>query len=629
MNRLHRIFTTLIIMLWAVMAAYAQEGMSIVGGLREMEKDLDARTESVRDQNNTFCALIKVYTTADNLTFDNGQLGIVRVEQKKKQSEWWVYVPEGTEKLKITHPQYGQLNTNTEDGFIHFAPLKRATVYRLELRTPQMDALEQIDRDGFLILETQPAGAQVYLTRHGIEEYIGLTPVQKKLHYGNYVYRIVMPNYQNTEGVITIDAPTVHERKKLESQLFAVQDNAAFGELTITTYPFYADVSIDGQNVGTTPMSYNLPVGEYEVVLSKQGFNTVSQHVNVVEDEIMIHVDLQQEGSSTPYNASPKREIEQKTEPVKQEVEIEEVIEEVVEEVVEEETVEEAEDNKKENVLSVENKEILPEEIQKLLENMVFVEGGKFRMGAQSSDPTEPNYDQSAEEDEAPVHFVTLSDYYICKYEVTQALWTAVMGTTIEMEKFKAGLQGEPSTGESDDYPMCYVGNGDAKVFCRKLSALTGKNFRLPTEAEWEYAARGGNKSRGYRYSGSNNVNVVAHAKDNSVVKKVSSDQVGSVVNGKVIGFIKKYKVGKKRPNELGIYDMSGNVWEWCSDIFGDYHDSPQTNPKGLSPEEGEYHILRGGSCYYPSHCSRVSYREGAVSGTKNANVGFRVVCEP
>ncbi|MBR3950433.1 MAG: SUMF1/EgtB/PvdO family nonheme iron enzyme, partial [Bacteroidaceae bacterium] len=559
-----------------------------------------------------------------NLTFDNGQLGIVRVEQKKKQSEWWVYVPEGTEKLKIAHPQYGQLNTG--DGFIHFAPLKRATVYRLELRTPQMDALEQIDRDGFLILETQPAGAQVYLTRHGVEEYIGLTPVQKKLHYGNYVYRIVMPNYQNAEGVITIDAPTVHERKKLESQLFAVQDNAAFGELTITTYPFYADVSIDGQNVGTTPMSYNLPVGEYEVVLSKQGFNTVSQHVNVVEDEIMIHVDLQQEGSSTPNNASPKREIEQKTEPVKQEVEIEEVIEEVVEEVVEEETVEEAEDNKKENVLSVENKEILPEEIQKLLENMVFVEGGKFRMGAQSSDPTELNYDQSAEEDEAPVHFVTLSDYYICKYEVTQALWTAVMGSTLEMEKFNAGMQYEGSVGVGDDYPMYYVGNGDAKVFCRNLSALTGKKFRLPTEAEWEYAARGGNKSRGYRYSGSNKHQEVADRAPEKVDKFTFNFGTGNYTAPKGI---KLSRVGKKRPNELGIYDMSGNVWEWCSDIFGDYEDSPQTNPKGLSLEKGKYHILRGGSSFYPSHCSRVTYREGAVSGTKNANVGFRVVCEP
>ena len=378
MNRLHRIFTTLIIMLWAVMAAYAQEGMSIAGGLREMEKDLDARTESVRDQNNTLCALIKVYTTADNLTFDNGQLGIVRVEQKKKQSEWWVYVPEGTEKLKIAHPQYGQLNTG--DGFIHFAPLKRATVYRLELRTPQMDALEQIDRDGYLILETQPDGAQVYLIRHGVEEYIGLTPIQKKLHYGNYVYRIVMPNYQNAEGVITIDAPTVHERKKMVSQLFAIQDNIAFGELNITTYPFYADVSIDGQNVGTTPMSYNLPVGEYEVVLSKQGFNTVSQHVNVVEDEITIHVDLQQEGSSTPYNASPKREIEQKTEPVKQEVEIEEVIEEVVEEVVEEESVKEV----------VEDAE---EEKQKA-ERRAEQERRNIESGKNTSSPIHPRFEQ-------------------------------------------------------------------------------------------------------------------------------------------------------------------------------------------------------------------------------------------
>ena len=288
MNRLHRIFTTLIIMLWAVMAAYAQEGMSIAGGLREMEKDLDARTESVRDQNNTLCALIKVYTTADNLTFDNGQLGIVRVEQKKKQSEWWVYVPEGTEKLKIAHPQYGQLNTG--DGFIHFAPLKRATVYRLELRTPQMDALEQIDRDGFLILETQPAGAQVSIIRYGEEVYKGETPLQQEFHYGSYTYVISKSGYRDEEGVLVIDQDQVILTKNMIPLINVSQADSSqvSGKLQIITKPYFAEISVDSIPLGTTPRTLHLPVGEYEVMLSKQGYDTLYRHVNIAADSLTL-----------------------------------------------------------------------------------------------------------------------------------------------------------------------------------------------------------------------------------------------------------------------------------------------------------------------------------------------------
>ena len=186
---------------------------------------------------------------------------------------------------------------------------------------------------------------------------------------------------------------------------------------------------------------------------------------------------------------------------------------------------------------------------------MVWVEGGTFRMGATSEQGSEA-YDR-----EKPVHSVTLSSYCIGKTEVTQALWKAVMGTN-------------PSLFKGDNLPVECVSWDDCQAFIRKLNVLTGQNFRLPTEAEWEFACRGGNNSRGYKYSGSNYIDNVAWYRDNSGDKT--------------------HPVATKSPNELGIYDMSGNVSEWCSDWYGDYSSGAQTNPKG--PYGGSHRVSRGGS---------------------------------
>lgn len=190
--------------------------------------------------------------------------------------------------------------------------------------------------------------------------------------------------------------------------------------------------------------------------------------------------------------------------------------------------------------------------------NMVWVDGGTFRMGATSEQGSDA--DSDADSDEKPVHSVTLNSYYIGKTEVTQALWKAVMGSN-------------PSYFEGDDLPVEQVSWDDCQEFIRKLNSLTGQNFRLPTEAEWEFACRGGNNSRGYKYSGSNYIDNVAWNWDNS---------------GK-----KTHPVATKSPNELGIYDMSGNVWEWCADRYGDYSSGAQTNPKG--PYDGSSRVIRGG----------------------------------
>ena len=199
---------------------------------------------------------------------------------------------------------------------------------------------------------------------------------------------------------------------------------------------------------------------------------------------------------------------------------------------------------------------------------MVRVEGGTFTMGATAEQGSD------ADSDEKPTHQVTLSSYSIGKTEVTQALWQAVMGSN-------------PSNFKGSNLPVEEVSWEDCQTFIRKLNALTGKNFRLPTEAEWEFAARGGNNSRGYKYSGSNTLSNVAWYDDNSSNKT--------------------HPVATKAPNELGIYDMSGNVYEWCNDWYDDYTSASQTNPTG--PNSELYRVGRGGSWRGNARYCRVSSR--------------------
>ena len=220
--------------------------------------------------------------------------------------------------------------------------------------------------------------------------------------------------------------------------------------------------------------------------------------------------------------------------------------------------------------------------------DMIMVEGGTFTMGA-TSEQGEDAYSH-----EKPVHQVTLSDYYIGETEVTQALWKAVMGTN-------------PSYFKGDSNPVEKVSWNDCQEFIRKLNSLTGRTFRLPTEAEWEYAARGGNQSKGYKYSGSNTLSSVAWYADNS------SSQT--------------HAVKTKSPNELGLYDMSGNVYEWCSDWYGSYQSSTQTNPQG--PSSGSDRVLRGGSWEINARCCRVSLRNNYSPDVRYYDHGLRLVLVP
>jgi len=209
-----------------------------------------------------------------------------------------------------------------------------------------------------------------------------------------------------------------------------------------------------------------------------------------------------------------------------------------------------------------------------------------------------------------------LSDFYIGKYEVTQQLWEYVMkyrgtcadGSTMSAYDSDVWLGSKPSSsyGVGDYYPAYYVSWEDiVNIFIPRLNKITGKTFRLPTEAEWEYAARGGNMSQGYKYSGSNTIDDVAWYYDNS------SETT--------------HEVGTKAPNELGLYDMSGNVYEWCSDWYGWYSSSAQSNPTG--PSSGSSRVVRGGSRSSFAHFCRVSARNIQFPDDRSLLLGFRLVC--
>lgn len=239
---------------------------------------------------------------------------------------------------------------------------------------------------------------------------------------------------------------------------------------------------------------------------------------------------------------------------------------------------------------------------------MIFVEGGTFQMGSNDGDS-----------DEKPIHTVTLNDFYMDKYEVTQKLYQDVMGTN-------------PSYWKGDSLPVEMVSWYDAVEFCNALSQKEGltpaytisgtsvtwnqnaNGYRLPTEAEWEYAAGGGASNR-TKWAGTNsesNLGNYAWYLDNSY--NLGSDHPNYGTN----------EVGTKQPNSLSLYDMSGNVWEWCWDWFGDYSSSSQTNPTG--PLSGSDRVLRGGCWYYDATVCRVACRYDFLPSSRNLILGFRLI---
>ena len=223
---------------------------------------------------------------------------------------------------------------------------------------------------------------------------------------------------------------------------------------------------------------------------------------------------------------------------------------------------------------------------------MVLVEGGTFEMGDEHG---------LGEANEQPVHSVTLKTFSIAKTETTVRQWRTYCNET-----GRSMPSDVPAGGWKDDHPMVNVNWQDAVAYCDWLSDKTGKLYRLPTEAEWEYAARGGKLSTGYKYAGGQSIDMTGWYADNSG------------------GGTKP--VAQKRANELVLYDMSGNVWEWCHDWYGEnyYATSPASNPRG--PTSGSTRVLRGGSWFYSAAGCRVAYRFIYDPSFRNSGSGFRVV---
>lgn len=408
-----------------------------------------------------------------------------------------------------------------------------------------------------------------------------------RLASGSYMVECKKTYHKSTSREITVTTAMMGNTIELE------QPVAITGSIDIMSSPANAQVSIDGKVVGTTPLFIpEYIIGGHDVVISRDGYSTHSERISLEEGGTAsvnatlslgrpititcatagahIFVDGIDMGAS-PFNGSlsfgshkvyatagGKRTAERTVDVPNGTGALQPV------------------------ALSFFGNETFT--VKGVQFTMVAVEGGTFTMGAT---PEQTGYDN----DEQPTHQVTLSSYYIGETEVTQALWEAVMGNN-------------PSFFKGKQLPVEQVSWNDCQEFIRKLNDLTGKKFRLPTEAEWEFAASGGKKSRGYKYSGSNNITDVAW------------------YDGKSGG--NTHPVKTKQANELGIYDMSGNVWEWCQDWYGSYNSNAQTNPTG--PISGSARVDRGGSWLHFAGYCRSSGRGYCGHYLRNHYLGFRLV---
>ena len=375
--------------------------------------------------------------------------------------------------------------------------------------------------DTATITLTAPNSAEIWIngTKRGIGSWSGA------LASGTYIFEARKDGHTSGKLTKTISSTPAAQSYTLPAP------TPITGALTITSIPLMAEVSLDGNPAGRTPLDLkNIITGGHTISISKTGYNTYTQSVIIAE------------GKTTTLNATlTKQAVATPSAPTT-------------------------------TTTATPNIE------------MIFVKGGTFTMGATAEQGSD------ASSNEKPTHSVKLSDFYIGKYEVTQAQWKAIMGTN-------------PSNWKGDNLPVECVSWDDIQEFITKLNAQTGKKYRLPTEAEWEYAARGGNQSKGYKYSGSNSISNIAWYDANS--NKMT------------------HIVGQKSPNELGIYDMSGNVWEWCQDWLGNYSSSFQTNPIG--PSSGSYRVLRGGSWSYVARTCRVSIRGYSKPADRYNRHGFRL----
>ena len=563
------------------------------------ENDISAQTQPRKDLNDRNCALVKILYVGEIVDVE----GNVVKPIVKRSNEFWIYMPQNSRQIKIVARNYIPMMITFKDYGIE--KLESNKTYVLILVKPSAQN-EPVDAGGnFYAISVQPRNAVV--TIDGIQQNVSSDgEYSTMLPYGTHTYKVEAGGYISKSGsfsvssgdmppisvslvsalaTVSVTCPTpavslyvdkksvgnapwsgslregMHlvEAKKngYRSQRKTIQLSqqqkldVAFGELvailgnlSVNYKPFGADVYVDGKKLGQSPRVFNgLLVGNHQVEVRKDGYATNKKSVMISEGQTAsISGTLSSNTASSSNGYASNSSVSSGS-----------------------------------NVISIPVRNGITIE-------MVKVEAGTFMMGATSEM-------QNPYDDEKPVHQVALTnDYYMSKYEVTQALWQAVTGKN-------------PSKFKGDNLPVERVSWNDCQVFIRNLNNMTGRKFRLPTEAEWEYAARGGKKSRGYQYSGSSNISDVAWFDD--------------------INRNKKHPVGTKQANELGLYDMSGNVWEWCQDRYGSYSSSFQKNPTGAIM--GEYRVFRGGRWGANERIGRTSCRSYCTPDFSYFNLGLRL----
>ena len=591
---------TLLFLLFVLQTIAAFSQKLLVESFKLAENDISAQTQPRKDLNDRNCALVKVLYVGEIVDVE----GNVVKPIVKRSNEFWIYMPQNSRQIKIVARNYIPMMITFEDYGIE--KLESNKTYVLTIVKPH-DSYETVDAGGnFYAISVQPRNAVV--TIDGIQQNVSSDgEYSAMLPYGTHTYKVEAGGYISKSGsfsvssgdmapinvslvsalaTVSVTCPTpavslyvdkksvgnvpwsgslkegMHliEVKKngYRSQQKTIQLSqqqkldvvfgelvAILGNLSVNYKPFGADVYVDGKKLGQSPRVFNgLLVGNHQVEVRKDGYTTDKKSVTISEGQTMSI-----SGTLTSNTASSSNGYASSS-----------------------------------SVSSGGNEISIPVK-NGITIDMVKVEAGTFMMGATSEMENPYSW-------EKPVHQVTLTnDYYIGKYEVTQALWQSVMGSN-------------PSYFKGDNLPVETVSCDDCKEFISKLNRITGRKFRLPTEAEWEYAARGGKKSRGYQYSGSSNISDVAWYDGNS----------GS----------KTHPVGTKQANELGIYDMTGNVWEWCQDRYGSYVSSSQKNPTGTV--RGSNRVYRGGGWDIFAWSCRLSCRNYGPPYFRYDYLGLRLV---
>ncbi len=653
--------TLIFLMLVAIQCVAVQaQQVELIKSFKALAFDLDAQNDEYKkmDENGNIAAIIKIPTTDTRYTFDGGALGIVATVQHT--AETWVYVPPGLMKITLAHPIFGM-----QRNYFFDIEIEAARVYEMELYPRKVTEIAQADAGGqYVILTTDPKVAGVKLG-DGAVDYVTDGYFEKFMPYGSHSLEVSAAMYETFKGEIVVSGEKINKTIHLKPQFAELiitsnvtaevfiddvkkgttpysLDRLPFGtysmmvhaenhiaerfSMTISEAKSYsrdvqltkntaiinitspmngAEIYVGNRYYGTTPHRVELPAGQHIIELRKAGHRTSQQTITVVRGEAQtMPIDAPQPKYGKLNISASERAVEVWVDgkPLgttpnifanilegERKVELKKDGFEVWGQTVK---VKEGQVETLRGEMEVWKPRFATKEfnIQGVKFTMVAVEGGTFTMGCTSEQG------RNCDDDEKPSHRVTLSNYYIGETEVTQELWQAVMGNNLSYY-----------TGNRN--PVESVSWDDCQEFVSELNRLLsgqlpeGYRFTLPTEAQWEYVARGGNKSRGYKYSGSDRINKVAWYWINS--------------NGKT------HPVGTKTANELGIYDMSGNVREWCADWSGDYSSASQTDPRG--PSKGSYRVIRGGSWGSRAKRCRVAYRLSGGPSDRYYDLGFRV----